>query len=96
MRNEMVVIAISDHEGGVRAYEMKTVLDEPAVLQIAGVAPEPSSPRRSDQLSLTARVGRFGDADRERALLRDIRERLTELEGDPFGTRSHPEPGTPN
>lgn len=86
----MVVVAITHHDAHVRAYEMKTVRDEPAALQIAGVQEIPGEPLRMSDLAMTARIGRFGNEERERHLLKDIRLRLAETSDDPFATRPHP------
>ena len=87
----MVVVAITNHDADVRAYEMKTVRDEPAALQITGVRESPEEPRRMSDLAMTASVGRFGDAARERQLLEDIRLRLAEISDDPYAARPHPD-----
>lgn len=89
-KNDMVVVLITDHAGDVRAYEMKSVRDEPVAVQVTGVIPTPGEPRQAANLTMTAKVGRFGDSRREQQLLADIRARLATTGADPFGTRPHP------
>lgn len=95
-RNEMVVVAISNHPPDVRAYEMKSVVDEPVALQIAGVREGSTQTLMPSDLSMTARVGRFGDSVREDRLLEDIRFRLAELGADPYAERPHPDTRPPH
>jgi hypothetical protein len=56
-----------------RTYQLRTITDEPAwlIAQRAGTG----------RVSLGARVGRFGDPERESRLLRAVSERLNALYG---------------
>lgn len=87
----MVVVNITEHAGNVRAYEMRSVLDEPVALQISGATRSTSAPVESRDLTITASVGRFGDRTREQKLVADIRKRLAEVGADPYGSRAHPD-----
>ncbi len=77
-RVEMVVESISAADGGDRRYELLTLRDEPAVVEIHSDA-WPDDDRAPAPIAIEARVGRFGDADRERALVRAIARRLRDL-----------------
>lgn len=80
-----------------RIFKLKTIGDEPAWVTIAKAAAAPGSADPSpldgassarvsatdgaDALVLRAKVGRFGDRQRETALLQAISRRLTQLKG---------------
>lgn len=67
------VDARTSPDGQTRTYELRTITDEPAWL----VA------RREEggRIGLGARVGRFGDPEREAKLIRGVAERLKALYG---------------
>ena len=67
------VDASTSPDGLTRTYELRTITDEPAWL----VA------RREEggRVGLGARVGHFGDAEREARLIRAVAERLRSLHG---------------
>lgn len=86
---EMAVVASHDPEAGTRVYELTTVGDEPARLvvrrKVAGVSPGARHGRGAPEaIGLEAWVGRFGDRERERALIAAVRARLGDLSGVDF------------
>ncbi len=81
-RHEMAVVQMLRYSRDphvVRRYELRTVTDEPAWLEVrrAGI----SSRTEPVQLELRASVGAFGDANREKALLETVTRRLNQLAG---------------
>lgn len=83
---EMAVVSQRDSAPNERVYELVTSTDEPARLTVrrtdgAGAAARASGPQVID---LFAQVGRFGNAEREKALIRAVRARLGDLAGVDF------------
>lgn len=83
---EMAVLSSRDEEGGTRVYELTTIGDEPARLVVHRKLNESATGVRHgrgapEAMSLEAWVGRFGDRDRERALIAEVRARLGDLAG---------------
>lgn len=86
---EMAVVSSSEsNDGRTKTYQLVTVTDEPAqvVAQIRGGASMSGATGwgaagGAGPIELSASVGRFGDAQRERKLLRAIRQRLEQLSG---------------
>lgn len=86
---EMAVVSSSQSDDGrTRTYQLVSVTDEPAqvVAQIRGGASVSSTPSwgaagGAGPIEISASVGRFGDVQRERKLLRAIRQRLEQLSG---------------
>lgn len=78
-KSEMAVVSWGMNADGERAYKLRTALDEPVWV----CAKRVGDPKKEESalLELRARVGRFGDADREERLLRAVRKRLDELCG---------------
>lgn len=62
-----------------RGYDLLTSADEPARITFA--AQETGEPTA---MVMTVRVGRFGDASREAAVIEAVRRRLADLEGKDF------------
>lgn len=87
----MAVLSANRADEAQRIFELKTVSDQPAWLLVtrnADAAGESSSitlGRESggapENLVLRAKVSRFGDPERERALLRAVAHRLQQLKG---------------
>ncbi len=80
-RHEMAVLEYRDEplpSGGVaRLYSLITLRNEPVLVRID--RPESGTIYDVRDLTITARVGRFGNPREERALVRDIRARLDRL-----------------
>ena len=73
---ETAVLEWPEVSDNPRVYRLTTIHDEPGALTASGSpGPGPSEVR------LEARLGRFGDAERERLLLGAIRRRLLQLAG---------------
>ncbi len=86
---EMAVVGSREsNDGRTKTYQLVTVTDEPAqvVAQVRGGAGM-SSTRTwgaaggAGPIEISASVGRFGDVQRERKLLKAIRQRLEQLSG---------------
>ncbi len=88
-RSEMAVVhRTSLDDGTTRHYDLITLLDEPVWIRVGGM--DPSRPTTAVDLTVEVRVGRTGDAARERRIRADIRSRLARLAGDPWGEQRHP------
>lgn len=75
---EAAVVVRRDPAPGRAEFEIVTATDEPGILTAtAGEAPGP----RPIPIRLEARVGRFGDRDREGRVLQAWRARLEQLAG---------------
>ncbi len=79
---DMVVESIGVDAHGDRRYELLTVRGEPALVEIRSDE-WPADDREAAPVRIEARVGRFGDSDRERALVRAITDRLVALGEEP-------------
>lgn len=83
--HEMVVLKRSmdaplrEHAALLR-YELLTVHDEPVVIHVQRGAPGDGG-ESGAALSITARIGRFGDEQRAAALIETVRARLEALDG---------------
>jgi len=75
---DMAVVELIQADGGDRAYRIRTINDEPVWLVIASGSGW-DDPRALLQLDLSAKVGRFGDRERERDFITLIRDRLAYL-----------------
>lgn len=86
---EMAVVNSSTSEDGrTRTFALVTATDEPARLTATTKSSEAATRGKpwgaaagAGPIELSASVGRFGDADRERKLLRAVRQRLERLSG---------------
>lgn len=74
---EMAVLGDEAGEGE-RAFRLLTIRDESAELRARTAAPESERPV---PIELSARVGHFGDPERERVLLEAVARRLRDLAG---------------
>lgn len=81
-RIDMVVESISVDAHGDRRYELLTVRGEPALVEVRS-DDWPADDRDAASVRIEARVGRFGDTGRERALVRAIVDRLGALTEEP-------------
>ncbi len=79
-RNEMAVLRASDPTGDglIRRFELRTVAAEP--VEVTVTRPEAGS-GQPQPIIARAKVGRFGDPEREAALLAALRRRLEQLRG---------------
>ncbi len=90
---EMAVVDSSQPNPGEWVFELRTVRDEPAVLRArradgpAGADLERPAPTGPVPIELAARVGRFGDPDHQRALVRAVARRLERLAGVDYAPR---------
>jgi len=74
---EMAVVSASAPDAkGVQEFTLVTLSDEPATVRTEAIGDTDPRPVR-----VWARVGTFGDVARERALLREVERRLTQLRG---------------
>ena len=90
-QNEMAVMDVYYEPPDRRIYLIKCVRDEPVRLTLDGpgfgegvsiVGPFlDGRDGPSGGITMTCRVGRFGDAKREQKLMRDVATRLRQLEG---------------
>ncbi len=83
-----LVSSTESEDGKSRTFQLVTVGDEPArlVAMTRGSAQTPAAKSwgaagGAGAIELSASVGRFGDTDRERKLLRAVRRRLEQLSG---------------
>lgn len=77
-RHDMAVEHITTGADNTRTYELITIRNEPVLVEARSDA-WPADDRAATSMTIEARVGRFGDADRERALVREIIARLRQL-----------------
>lgn len=88
VKHEMAITDIAYPAPDRRVYLLKTVRDEPVTLTFTGpgagaVDPFRSPPdERTGPLDVSASIGRFGSPAREAAFVRDITDRLAQIEGD--------------
>lgn len=74
---QMAVVSASAPDAkGVQEFTLVTLSDEPATVRTEAIGDTDPRPVR-----VWARVGTFGDVARERALLREVERRLTQLRG---------------
>lgn len=86
---EMAIVTAHDPDPDTRVYDLTTVGDEPARLVVRRKMAEPAPGARPgrgapEAMELEARVGRFGDREREKALIAAVRTRLGDLSGVDF------------
>ncbi len=72
-----------------RFYTLRTVRGEPAWLRIELPAPTQNFAIDSTtppplSITISAAVGRFGDADRERSLINNMKKRINQIRGDTY------------
>jgi hypothetical protein len=77
---------LTSEDGRTKTFELVTVTDEPARLVASlrggdGAAMSWGAGGGAGPVELSASVGRFGDTQRERKLLRAVRQRLEQLSG---------------
>lgn len=77
-RRDMAIDHIETRADGTRVFHLVTLRNEEVIVEARSPA-WPADDRTPATITLEARVGRFGDADRERALVRQIVARLHEL-----------------
>jgi len=77
--NEMAVLEVTRPEPTRIVYRLMTARDEPATLTLGLPDPIGDDPLGPGEMEMEARIGRFGDEQRERAFLRDLRERMEQL-----------------
>lgn len=79
-RSEMTLVRVESETQSSVLYLLRTIRDEPAWL--AAELEHASDPAgEGTRLVLRAKVGRFGDPERESGLLANVRSRLRELGG---------------
>jgi len=76
--SEMAVLTRRETADGIE-FQLVTVIDEPVWLRITRDGDAPRDDRASRPVSLTARIGRFGDEARERRFVDSIVRRLDRL-----------------
>lgn len=81
-RNDMAVEWIEIAGDGARVYHLVTIRNEPALVE-ARTDAWPADDRERVPTRLEARIGRFGEPERERLLVRDIAQRLRDLLEEP-------------
>lgn len=84
-RLEMAVVSTTVKalgSGEEKLYVLRTAGDEPVTLRLTRKGAAASGP--GQVIEIEAKVGRFGDADRERRLARRVRDRLADLRGKDF------------
>ncbi|MCA9305982.1 MAG: hypothetical protein KDA16_05590 [Phycisphaerales bacterium] len=74
----MAVEHITTSADNTRTYELITIRNEPVLVE-ARSDHWPTDDRTATSMTIEARVGRFGDASRERALVREIIARMRTL-----------------
>lgn len=72
-QNELAILMVAPQGDAMLVVDMTTVGDDPVRLTARRADP--------DTIELEARVGRFGDPVRERALLQSVAKRLRDLSG---------------
>lgn len=77
-RQDMAIERIQTRDDGTRLYNLVTLRNEPVVVEVRSDI-WPTDDRTPTALTIEARVGRFGDEARERALVREIIARLRQL-----------------
>jgi hypothetical protein len=84
---EMSVLSSTDPSSNPRVFRLVTVTDEPGRLTVRRsppTRPPGASPPAPELFQVEASVGRFGDPQREQALIDAFRRRLEALAGVDF------------
>lgn len=88
VKHEMAITDTASPAPDRRVYLLKTIGDEPVTLTFTGPGAGALDPFRSPAnertgpLNVTATIGRFGSPQREAEFVRDITDRLAQIEGD--------------
>lgn len=80
-RHQMAVVSITDEGSDRREYELQTIREEDVIVVITTRGRPAADPRDSVDVRIWAAIGRFGDPEREQALVTTIRDRLQDLVG---------------
>jgi hypothetical protein len=72
-------VAMTERDDGALVWELRTARDEPGALEVRlGPAPEPGQPVG---VEISCRIGRFGDPEVERLIVKSVAHRLEQLRG---------------
>lgn len=78
-RAHVAPVGVSERSDGAYVWELRTAHDEPGELVVRVL--EPETPGGPVPIEMECRVGRFGDAEIERLIVRSVSERLAQLRG---------------
>lgn len=78
---EMAVLRASRPTEDLLTFSLTTIRDEPAALVLTRMDPADTAEPSNGLIGLRAKVGRFGDPDRESALMAAVTHRLSQLAG---------------
>ncbi len=76
-KSECAIVKVYEPSPDVRLFRLETVRSETAWLEVSRI----SEGEGGAEVRMQARIGRFGDVERERALMARIAERLRRLAG---------------